>query len=232
MRPSPRKILGALLATTLLGSYSVAQAALVKTGTTVEYTIVNDGDLAAVGGSPFIVGDQLQFVFNGFKAKDINGGPPQFKNLTLTIEVRSITSGNTLTNPSLYEEGDLMVLDTVPSINTFARVFGQLSAANQLLPNGPETDNFSFQENNTNFGGPWSISESLENVAGWGTDFIVLTFQNNLVASAILNDDLAFIEKKFASITVTAVPVPAAVWLLGSALVPMAFLPKRKARHA
>ncbi|MEZ5447251.1 MAG: VPLPA-CTERM sorting domain-containing protein [Gammaproteobacteria bacterium] len=218
-----------MIATTLLGSYSVAQAALVKTGTTVEYTIVNDGDLAAVGGSASIVGDQLQFFFNGFKATDTNGGPPQLKNLTLTIEVRSITSGNPLTNPSLYEEGDLLVLDTLPSINTFTRVFGQLSAANQQPPNGLETDNFSFQESDTNLNEDWSISESLENVAGWDTDFIVMTFQNNLIASAILIDDLAFIEKKFASITVTAVPVPAAVWLLGSALLGLGMIRRRKA---
>jgi hypothetical protein len=229
MRLSPRKIIGALIATTLLGSYSVAQAALVKTGTTVEYTIVNDLDLLSVGGNAFIVGDQLQFTFNGFKATDTDGGPPQLKNLTLTIEVRSITSGNPLTNPSLYEEGDLLVLDTLPSVNTFARVFGQLSAANQKPPNGLETDNFSFQEDSTNLGAPWSITEGLENVAGWGTDFIVLTFQNNLIASAIDNNDLAFIEKKFASITLTAVPVPAAVWLLGSALLGLGMIRRRKA---
>ncbi len=228
MRLSPRKIIGALIATTLLGSYSVAQAALVKTGNTVEYTIVNDGDLGAVGGSASIVGDQLQFTFNGFKAIDTDGGPPQLKNLTLTIEVKSKTPGNTLTNPTLFEKGDFILFDSVSSAGTLALVVGQFEANNLKSPGGSETDDFSFLRENTGFGA-WSVTEGLENVAGWGTDFIVLTFQNNLLASAILNDDLAFIEKKFASITVTAVPVPAAVWLLGSALLGLGMIRRRKA---
>lgn len=227
---TPRKVLGALLFSGLIGSYPAAQAATLNLpGATVDFTILNVEELLAVGGTPSVVGDQLKFSFHDFEVWDINLDPPAFKHITLLIDVKAKTPGNALTNPVLNEQGDFIVLDSgAPQTDnlTFSQVFGQLIGDNQVGA-GLETDNFSFKQDVTGFG-PWSITEGLEDVAGWGSDFIRLTFENNVLATALLGNDLAFIEKKFASISITAVPVPAAVWLLGSAVVPLLLMPRRR----
>lgn len=231
MNCTPRKLFGALLFSSLIGSYPTAQAAILHLpGATVDFYINNPEELDLVGGLPSVAGDTLKFSFHDFEVTDNDGATPDFKHITLLIDVIAKNPQNSLTNPTLYEQGDYLVLDTANSPFTLAAVFGQLIGDN-LLGVQLETDNFAFQQDNTNITFPypeWSIIESLEDVAGWGTSAVRLTFQNNVFASAIGNDDFAFIEKKFASISITAVPVPAAVWLLGSAVVPLLLMPRRR----
>jgi len=201
-----------------------AHALLVLTGDTLEYSINNDGDLAAFGGTAFVVGDELRFTFTDFVAQDVDGNPPGFANLTLEIDVTS-TTGLALGTPTLFEQGDYLLQN---SGSSGASVSGQFIATN-LEGAGSETDTFGTLFNtSTLISSAWTITESLDDVAGWGSDYIRLIFQNNLLALAIGMEDFAFIEKKFAAISFTPVPIPGALLLLGSCVVALIALPKQR----
>ncbi len=224
MQAISRTGLGTVLLSAAIAVSPSAHALLVLTGDTLEYSINNDSDLAALGGSAFVVGDELRFTFTDFAVDDINGNPPGFKNLTLEIDVKS-TTGLALGTPTLFEQGDYLLQN---SGSSGASVSGQFIATN-LEGTGSETDTFGTLFNTSTLTStPWTITESLEDVAAWGSDYIRLIFQNNLVALAIGMEDFAFIQKKFAAISFTPVPIPGAVLLLGSCLVALIALPKQR----
>ena len=78
---------------------------------------------------------------------------------------------------------------------------------------------------NTNTPVAWSAGAfiDLADTIGWATDTEVTVTLENLLTATTLNSgvgETALIEKKFegVAITVNPVPIPGAVWLLGSAL--------------
>ena len=56
---------------------------------------------------------------------------------------------------------------------------------------------------------------------------LILQIQNNLAATTGANGEQAWIQKKQGGIGISVVPVPAAVWLFGSALGALGWLRRR-----
>jgi len=79
---------------------------------------------------------------------------------------------------------------------------------------------------------PWTIATSASAVAAWGAVDVRVRLQNDLLAGSFEARDLADIEKKHASQTIsltpTFVPVPAAIWLFGSALAGLMGMRRKK----
>ena len=73
---------------------------------------------------------------------------------------------------------------------------------------------------------------SLADTAGWGSDTDVdIDLTNTLTASTAADGEYAMVQKKLGavSIEITAVPVPAAVWLFGSGLGVLGWMRRRRA---
>ncbi len=83
-------------------------------------------------------------------------------------------------------------------------------------------------------GANWNIDANvdLDSLAGWGMDTsVTATLENHISAWSFDNGELANIAKKSISISVTtvsAVPVPASVWLFGSGLMGLVTIARRK----
>ena len=78
----------------------------------------------------------------------------------------------------------------------------------------------------------WSggTTVDLANTAGWGSDTLVTAqIQNNLSATTLNEGELAWIQKKAGgvSLEISVIPIPAAVWLFGSALGALGWMKRR-----
>ena len=71
----------------------------------------------------------------------------------------------------------------------------------------------------------------LADTAGWGVDTDVdIDITNTLAAATTDSGELSRVQKKLGGVglTITAVPVPAAVWLFGSGLLGLAGFARRR----
>ncbi|HHJ40555.1 MAG: hypothetical protein AXA67_10220 [Methylothermaceae bacteria B42] len=186
---------------------STAQAG-VFVGDTVKYTISDDVGLF---GTAFVDGDTLKLLPTDFKAESINGAGAALTNETITITVESLT-GQNLLNASLEESGDYMKYNIGGGVNEVS-VTGQLRAG-ALFDAIEPTAGFSPTGLSIS---PWEATANLD-LSGLTTSKTVLTLENLLAAVTTVKPDIAFIEKKFVALDVTAIPIPGAVWLFGSAV--------------
>lgn len=226
-----------ILGSALLCACLSAQAATVTlTGDDVQFTY----DDASVFGTASVVGNSIFFLPTNFKAESLNGDGVDTANATLQIRIEVITDGFALRELHLLEQGDYLLNGAGASVQQS----GQLAVTSltqtcgsffpcrstDLFDAGPLTVQGALTE--------WSANAAVDlgDDPAWGSDTRVDIQLENLLTATTLNPavgEQAFIEKKFAAVGLLlepiAIPVPAAFWLFGSALVGLML--RRRARN-
>jgi len=208
------------LALTLLLFAATSNAAIVTVnGADVKFTYDN----ATLYGAGNVVGNTIFFTPSAFKAESTNGAGLIQTSESLGITVEALSGNLVMSAFQLVEDGDYKLTGGGASVNAV----GSLAIDSQT---SAFSDSAAFSAGAlTTPGGPtpWDAGATLflSNTAGWNTDTkVLMTLNNTLSATSLINGELALIEKKFSgtaiglTIDMTPVPVPAAAWLFGSAL--------------
>lgn len=222
------------LKTVLAGLLSIisanASAALVSLdgdGFTVTYDDQNTG----LFGTPTLSGDGKTVLFSplNFKAASTGEGFIQARSTTFFDLI--MDDGKQLAGVSLIENGDYRLVNggnlaDVPTVD----VAGQLRLTNLFTGNQFQTAEFSGGLLNATCATisscsltSWTVNAYLSAPEAWGDIDVRVGLENILTAQSNEIRDLAEIEKKHASQTISmtpkfVVPAPGAVWLFGSAL--------------
>lgn len=235
---------GPLLAATavfsLVGNYAQA-ATVTDCGTDVCFTYDNSTRL----GTATIVQNAIFFTPTNFKIRSRNGAGLRTRSVTLNIAIDVINPEFSMSQFFLEEEGDYGMdgestsvgADGMLAITSATKTC--TNTVNPLFPGMPcrasnifTAGDLSAQNTLTD----WSASTfiDLADNPDWNSDSsVVMTLQNNLYASSFENGELAFIQKKYAGVGIRVmpeVPVPAAVWLMGSALGVLGMIRRRRAK--
>lgn len=199
-----------------LGAVALAAITFGANAATVTFSNLADGNGAPSFfdiGTTTISGNQITIGINNFKAD----GASQ-----VTVSALD-TFSFTVTAPTGFKIAKITYTESGKgeTTNGFAAATGSITAdgtpknflTQLFIPNTSESD--------------WSITGSV-NIAN--KDSIAVSIVNSLFAAAFLPTDLAYVEKTGASISVdiAPVPVPPAVWMLGSAIVGLATVGRRK----
>lgn len=208
----------AVAAVLVSGIFAGAAQAVSVSGTTVDYTF--DDTLLGLFGNWSIAGDKLSFDPTNFAASSVSGFALPVHATTPLITVKAKT-GFSLQDANLHEQGDYLKITG----NTLVTVTGQF-ILNGSNPPGFSAGDLSTVSLTTN---PWEVNASGSLSGDTGT----IKLQNILIAAVLTTDPgLAFIEKKLVDIWVTtaptSVPLPPAAWMLGSALVGLVTVGRRK----
>lgn len=207
----------------------VADAALVTLpGNTVTFTY--DNSALGLFGTPQVQGDTLYFLPIEFTAQSLNGQGYDITRSTLNVLVQTNSSGLSFGSIGLYEDGDYFKLGSGTSVG----VGGQMVVTNTANVNDRTWYSIASPSDFSQVTSPGNFTTSLWNayanadLTGKGWNSIDVTIENILFAGTTEQSSLAFIEKKFASLTVSAVPIPGAVWMLGSGLLGLVAIQRRK----
>lgn len=199
---------------------------------------INAG-ITLFGAPTLLIGsDTLAFTPTAFSASATNGA---IVTTTATFQFSRVysTNGAEIVDITVNEDGDYRILgggtvsasirlQSLDIVNNGGGGFPQVAITN---PN----PSFTASTPTGTFAAPgsfanWNLSASLSPAAAFQDLATEVNFQiqNTLSAFTFGSPQLAFIQKKL-TITTTLVPVPAAVWLLGSALAGVGFLRRRPA---
>lgn len=203
-----------------------------ETGT--DFDVVYDTTKLGLFGAPTLVGDDLFFTPNNFRAQSTNGTGVAANDSTVNGLILEAHPGFTFGTLSLAEFGDY----TLTGAHSTVQVGGQLIAFD-------ETNSlFTYTTNNIAVSGStpltlndgvnhsWAATAAINNSTPgvvssnpWlsGTSNVGLAIENQLTAFTQAGDSgplNAFVEKKLngVEVMVQPVPLPAAIWLLGSGL--------------
>jgi len=206
---------------------------LLLSGVGYAATLVGDNviftyDDSTLYGEASVVGDTIFFQPVDFIAESLNGGSDTAEAM-LNIQVQTINAGYWLKDFSLAEFGDYELIGTGAS----ADVSGEFAVSSNtitksdtvLFDAGPLTVIGAATEWNT------GAMIDLADTAGWGVDTDVdIDITNTLAAATTNSGELSRVQKKLGGVglTITAVPVPAAVWLFGSGLLGLAGFARRR----
>jgi hypothetical protein len=214
----------------LLLAFAPAQAAVVTVmGDDVKFTY-DDGTLFGMG---YTVGNGIFFMPVDFIAESNNTDGPVTTSETLSIMVETLSSTDVMTKFALAEQGDYRLTGTTSSVTAT----GTFTAA---------SDTSAFSDSNPLSAGPltvtgalteWTIDSMIDlgDTTGWDQDTsVTLTLENLLTAESNAIGDSALIQKKFGAfgVEVTIIPVPAAVYLFGSALALLGWRGRRRPSQA
>lgn len=209
-------LFASLAAGVAASTLSVVQAATITAcGPTVCYQYDNGQAAVAYVGTPTLVGDDMEFLPPGFTATSsgagfVISGPANF------VFSRVWTpGGQEITALNVYEEGDYRILN---GGDVYVDLYVQ--ARSNVLSSDGLSNTFGFEAHGASGGlQVWSLSGQIAPAASFSAaaNDMRISVQNTLIANAGAGQ-LATISKKFTLVTETVVPVPAAVWLLGSAI--------------
>jgi hypothetical protein len=208
------------------------------TGATVSFTY--DSALSGLFGAPTVAGDVLFFTPTTYKAQSFNGSGFASASQTFNVTVNA-NPGYLVSAVNLNEDGDYFNIGAGASVGVGGKLyvrdlespltpaaFGTIKSA---LPLTDVTSLANFETTN------WTSHAGVAIPAGWGgADGVVggvnVTIQNILLASSLTSGSAAFIEKKFAALSMVTAPVPEpetyAMLLAGLALV--GFAARRRAK--
>jgi hypothetical protein len=190
----------------------------VVTGSTVSYTF--DESLLSLFGTPTLIGDSLFFTPTGFFAT--GNESLDIKNATINLTVTAL-NGGTISALNLIERGDYIMKGDTAEVG----VGGQLrvtdlcspmtEAVEKIKPDVPFASQTTFLPTQD-----WTVSAGVD-FSGHKASSVNVTIENILLAFSGTFGDLGFIEKKGLIIGATTipfsqVPLPASLWLFGSAL--------------
>ena len=194
-----------------LASISANAAIVTLFGDDVSFTF-DDGTMYGAGT---VVGNNIYFTPDDFKAESLNGAGLVSASEMLDIRVEVTTAGFWLEDFALNELGDYLLNGGGAS----ASASGTFSVSSNTNSN---SDSNNFDAGPLTVQGAlteWSTSSLID--LSWGTDTDVdIEVMNLLQASTTDVGEQALVQKKIGlvGVEITAVPVPAAVWLFGSAL--------------
>ncbi|HNQ03404.1 MAG TPA: PEP-CTERM sorting domain-containing protein [Thiobacillaceae bacterium] len=206
--------IAALIASAALAGQAQAIPVTIA-GSTVSFTF--DDALTGMFGTPTVTGDLLYFTPTTFIAQSANGAGFDIANQTVNIKVTA-NAGHRITGASLSEAGDYYNINTNFAGFEGVGVGGQFIARDMdapgtnysissIMASAPTTATVASLQTFSTTG--WSASASA-GMMGWGGDGVDITLQNILIASSLNPASAAFIEKKYAGIGLTTVPVPEA----------------------
>ena len=197
------------------------------TGSTVSYTF--DDSLLSLFGVPTLSGDdRLFFTPTNFAVNNGNGFDFQSANMNITVNA---LNGGIIYAINLMETGNYIATGDNPLVDVKGNL--QVTDLNKLLP-----DQKKIALDNPIIGGSFTLSDWS---ASTGLDFtshsaaaIKVSISNTLTAFLRGNQDVfGFIEKTGLVLGATAapasVPLPASLWLFGSALLGFLTLYRTKA---
>ncbi len=208
----------AVSACSLVGAVQAAPVTLCGPGVCYEY----DNAQAAVPffGLPTLVGNDIIFTPATFRADAADGGNDAVSATFQFDRVYTTTPGDEILNITAYEDGDYRIIQGGSvSGDLYLRAISLVALEDDL-----DIDSVDFFGDS---GGLqlWSMSAAVNPAAVFTAvaNDMRLTIQNDLAAFTTAVGDRAWIEKKLVlTITTlvpsTPVPVPAALWLFGSAL--------------
>jgi hypothetical protein len=215
----------------LLSAQTVSASSVTQCGPTICYKY--DDAQAAVGefGQPTLVGDSIRFLPPSFRAQSDDGALTDTATANFIFDDVYTKSGNNIYRIRVIEAGDYEITN------------GDWVSADMYLQIANNNDASEFTTSLSSFdasgdsGGvqKWSLDDEilpLEDPSElWGTPWTVsnsmsLNIQNTLQAYTDANGESAWIQKKI-TLAVTEVPVPAAVWLFGSALAGLGWMRRR-----
>jgi len=220
-----------MIAGLLAGIFSIQvnAAEVTQCGDNVCFTY----DDSTLFGSANVVGNNIFFLPTEFVASSVDDEGATSTFATINVVVESITEGFDMTQFMLLEQGDYRLDGRSASVTAagMLAVTSLTQTCGGLFP-CRESDIFNVEGLDT-YGAmtDWegSAMVDLTSNQNWGSDTkVTMTIENRLSATTLQLGDQAFIEKKFAGVGITVVPVPAAVWLLGSALGGLGLMRRRK----
>jgi len=218
---------------------AVANAAIVtKFGTDVKFTYDN----STFFGDATVVGNNIFFLPTSFSAESLNGAGAVSINDTVVVTIEATTVGYSMSEFLLIEQGDYFLNGSGASVSGGGQLRISSNTTNCLqspIPFAmPCTDNDTFNIDPMTVQGAftdWEIlaAVNLGDTSDWLSDTSVqMTLENRLTATTFALGEEAFIENKFVAIGITVIPVPAAVWLLGSGLIGLFGWSRRRAMSA
>jgi hypothetical protein len=207
-----------------------AQAAVMTTlsGSTVSYSF--EESLLGLFGIPTLSGDNLFFTPQGFSAT----GNQIFdiKNATINIKVSAL-NGGTIGAIGLTEKGDYIMKGGTSGVELGGQLrVTDLSSLSTEVTDSIEAD-ASFITGTTFFPThSWTANAGVD-FSSNNSSTVNITIENILLAFSGDFGDLGFIEKKavilgVSSIPFSQVPLPASVWLFGSALIGFLLITSRR----
>ncbi len=209
-------------------------------GSTVNFTF--DSALSGLFGAPAVAGNVLFFTPTTYKAQSFNGSGFASASQTFNVMVNA-RPGYLVSAVDLNEDGDYYNIGANASVAVGGKLYVRdiesplaPAAFGTIKPALPLTDVTSLANFETT---NWTSHAGVAIPAGWGgADSVVsgvnVTIQNILLASTMTSGSAAFIEKKFAGLSVVTAPVPEpdayALFLVGLGLVgSMAWHRRRRA---
>ncbi len=198
-------------------------ALITVNGDTVSFTY--DNALTTFFGAPKISGNSLFFLPANFKAQSLDGGASALTSNTFQFKIDAL-GGHHISNLALTEKGDYILEGEKAKISAL----GELRAVDVKAPFQELISKIvmdPFVQTGLVKTGDWTATANLA-FAPDITKSLYLSIENILLAKTGLKDDFAFIEKKFVGLTITAVPLPQAVWLFGAGLMGLLSISKRR----
>lgn len=214
-----------LLAASLLAA-GAAQATVVQYGDDLIFTY----DETTQYGLGTVVGNNIYFSPTEFIAESANteGAVTALETLNIQIQVVNPSSGFRITGFEVAELGDYRLNGSSSSVSAEGRLQVTSNTTNcggGLFPACTDAEIFSAGALTTTGAlTEWSTYADidLDDTIGWGEDTNVnVQIQNDLIATSVVEGELAFIQKKAQGVgivVVSEIPLPAAGWLFGSAL--------------
>jgi hypothetical protein len=215
----------AILSSAFLLSAQVNAASVTQCGPTICYTY-NDAQAAVTEfGLPTFIGDSVRFLPPSFRAQSDDGALFDTATANFIFDDVYTLSGADIGYIGITEVGDYEITN------------GGTVSADLYLQIASNVDVFDFANTTESFdasgdsGGlqRWRLDAALlpEQEFFGDANSMSLNIQNTLQAFTDANGESAWIQKKI-TLTVSEVPVPAAVWLFGSGLGLLGFLRRRK----
>lgn len=206
----------------------MAQAAPVTlVGDTVNYVYDDEQDALTLFGTPTIQGNVVRFI------------PPSFRAEATDTSGATITTANFIFDRVYSTDGkDLMEIKVV-EFGDYEIINGGAVGGDVLLTATSNIDYFDFTSSSDavdasgDSGGlqTWQMQTSVNPYADFtfddATDMAV-SIQNTLTATTDELGESAWIQKKLSFVATSEVPVPAAAWLFGSALLGLVGVARRK----
>ena len=206
----------------LVGGIACLFALSSYAGTVIQYgdNVTFSYDDTTLFGLGTVVGDNIFFVPEDFISQSLNGDGLVETFDTLDLQVVVTTEGFWLSDFAVAEQGDYQLFGSGAS----ASVSGDFTVTSNTS---------SFTDTNSFNAGPLTVQNALtewtantgvnlSDTSGWGGDTDVnLSLYNLAATNTQALGEQAFLQKKIGGVAVmvSAIPVPAAVWMFGSGLI-------------
>jgi hypothetical protein len=172
-------------------------------------------------GTPTLIGDDMRFLPTSYKAQSIDGvgdntgtNTDNYSSTFVFDRIYSI-SGDEIASIDITERGDYSIVSEGNVSANLLMLVGNNSDATEC-----ECDLDTLAFNAPTALALWELNTGISPVNTFDSiaNDVSLSLQNTMSAFTDASGETAWIQKKFVSVSVSLVPVPAAVWLMGSAL--------------